>query len=322
MKAINVILARERLDRERKKKEEIKKAKVDLDAPQESVMSTFIPLAPNASLPIPTSLNTNTAPVPMAEHPRHIQIYQAETASRGSPISSSMVTPPESNASPVLPGRGGGSGDASHFNAMNINARHPPPAQSVVDGVWDRLGAAGPNASRHGSMSSQAPISASPWPTVKGVQQQGPRRSSLSTELSSHPVQPVDTSGGAPAIRQLGAEISQLVSDLTPQSTSDGPTALSAASADATRNGGPYRGLDVETLQALRAYIYQEESEVVWEEEVLLRRLETAWRDGVRSDVTRINDNIPAFVARERAFLTWLELKRHLADLSRADVRT
>jgi hypothetical protein len=88
------------------------------------------------------------------------------------------------------------------------------------------------------------------------------------------------------------------------------------------RTSVPYRGLDEDTLGALRAYIYQEETQVEWDEESLLRRLEVIWRTGVRADINRIMDNIAVFAAQERAILIWIELKRHLADLDRADKRT
>lgn len=88
------------------------------------------------------------------------------------------------------------------------------------------------------------------------------------------------------------------------------------------RNSIPYRGLDYDSLRALRSYIYGEEGGQPWDEEALLDRLEQMWRDGVRADFDKIVDNIPVFIARERAFLTWIELKRHMAALERADKRT
>ncbi|KAL5375643.1 hypothetical protein DPSP01_011002 [Paraphaeosphaeria sporulosa] len=285
MKAINVILARDRLDRERKKKEENKRARIEMEVPQEGVSSAFVPLAPNSGVPAP--LNTNIPPVPVAEHPRHVQLYKAETTSRGSPISVAVSTPPESSQSPIGPAQGQLGG--GHFAPVNVHSSHPSQAQNVVDGVWNRLAEVGIHGSRNGSMSSQAT-----------------------------PVAGVSVAG----IRQLGAEISQLVSDLTPQATAtNGHCAVPAVPPDAQRNAVPYPGLDVETLYALRDYMYQEKTEVEWEEEALLRRLETTWRDGVRSDYNRMLENVPAFIARERAFLTWIELKRHLADLQRAGTR-
>jgi hypothetical protein len=128
-------------------------------------------------------------------------------------------------------------------------------------------------------------------------------------------------------MRQIGADISKLVSDLTPDySVVNGHTALAASplkvEEDGPLHGGPYRGLDADVLRALRAYIYREETDMTWDEDSLLRRMETAWREGVRCDQNHVLDNIPVYMARERAFLTWIELKRHLADLDRADKRT
>jgi hypothetical protein len=83
----------------------------------------------------------------------------------------------------------------------------------------------------------------------------------------------------------------------------------------------PYRGLDYDSLRALRAAIYNEESTVQWDEETLLNRLEKVWREGVRADYDKMVENIPVFIARERAILTWIELRRHLAALDRAGQR-
>jgi hypothetical protein len=318
MKAINVILARDRLDRERKKKEENKRVRIEVDVPQEGANSAFVPLAPQSGAPTP--LNTNIPPVPVAEHARHVQLYKAETTSRGSPISVAVSTPRESSQSPIgqVQGQLGG-GNASYFA---VHSSHPSQAQSVVDGVWNRLAEVGLNGSRNGSMPSQTAINTPSWPAVNpGAHPMVPRRASLAPDVSSQP--PPGSGASVAGIRQLGAEISQLVSDLTPQATAtSGHSGLPGVPSEAQRNAVPYTGLDVETLYALRDYIYQEKTEVDWEEEALLRRLETTWRDGVRSDYHRMLENVPAFIARERAFLTWIELKRHLADLQRAGTRT
>lgn len=311
MKAINVILARDRLDRERKKKEENKRARIETEMPQEGAGSAFVPLAPNSG--VPTPLNTHGPPLQIAEHPRHVQIYKAETTSRGSPISAAVSTPPESSQSPVGPAHS--QLGVGHFATIDVHSSHPSQAQSVVDGVWNRLAEVGINGSRNGNSAPQTAIGTASWSA--GI----PRRTSLAPEVSSQaaPVAGVSVAG----IRQLGAEISQLVSDLTPQATAtNGHGAVPAVPPDGQRNAVPYPGLDVETLYALRDYIYQEKTEVEWEEEALLRRIETTWRDGVRSDYNRMLENVPAFIARERAFLTWIELKRHLADLQRAGTRT
>ncbi|KAJ4305451.1 hypothetical protein N0V90_000982 [Kalmusia sp. IMI 367209] len=327
MKAINVILARDRLDRERKKKEESRRARLEMEVPQEVMNSSFIPLAPSAGGPMMAPLNTNIPPHSLAEHPRHVQLYKAETTSRGSPISVAVNTPPESSESPVVPARGiVGSGDANHYPAaVHVNSAQSSQAQSIVEGVWNRLAEVGLNGSRNGSMSSQAATGTPSWPTANvGTQPVGPRRASLATEITPQAaaVLPAADGTAATGIRQLGAEISQLASDLTPQAiATNGNSAVPAVSAEATRNSVPYPGLDVETLYALRAYIYEEKTEVEWDEDALLRHLETTWRDGVRSDYNRMLENVPAFIARERAFLTWIELKRHLADLQRAGTR-
>ncbi|KAL5411192.1 hypothetical protein PMIN04_010358 [Paraphaeosphaeria minitans] len=318
MKAINVILARDRLDRERKKKEENKRARIEMEVPQEGASSTFVPLAPNSGVPGP--LHTSIPPVPVAEHPRHVQLYKAETTSRGSPISVAVSTPPESSQSPIGPAQGQPGG--GHCATAEVHPSHPSQAQNVVDGVWNRLAEVGISGSRNGSMSSQAAIGTPSWPAVNVLTQAAaPRRASPAPEASSQAAAAAGVS--VAGIRQLGAEISRLVSDLTPQATaSNGHCAVPGVAPSAQGNAVPYPGLDVETLYALRDYMYQEKTEVEWEEEALLRQLETTWRDGVRSDYHRMLDNVAAFIARERAFLTWIELKRHLADLQRAGTRT
>ncbi|PVI06083.1 hypothetical protein DM02DRAFT_582997 [Periconia macrospinosa] len=332
MKAINVILARERLERERKKKEDNKKARIDFDS-QDAPSSSFVALAPNSGIPLMPTLNTNLEP------PRHMQFYQVENLSRDSPISTSMVTPTDSNGSPIVPGRGSlGNGDpnGNHLipngptngyanghsnghphghangyangyangNAVPINGQN-----GHVEGTW------GMNGSRNGSISSQA---ASSWSTTHASQPTtvDRRRSSLATEIAVQP--PAAASATSAAMRQFATDTSQLVSTMTAsRSTATAPT-LEDGSHSINE---PYRGLDEETLQALRAYIYHEETSVQWDEEALLLRIEAIWRNGVRSDRNILMDNLQAFVARERAILTWIELKRHLADLDRADKR-
>ncbi|KAF2678419.1 hypothetical protein K458DRAFT_480896 [Lentithecium fluviatile CBS 122367] len=322
MKAINVILARDRLDRERKKKEENKRARLELENPHEAPAAPFVALAPNAGIP---SLNTNVASMVPGEPPRHMQIYQAENVSRGSPISTSMFTPPESSESPIVPGKGSiGNSEAIHFTAVNANPAQATLVQSVIEGVRDRLATVGMNGSRHGSVSSQPATNTPAWSAVNtAAQLPERRRSSLANEIK--PAPPQATNVPSLDMRQLGADISKLVADLTPEyGIANGHAAsvtTSQTAEEGPRNDGPYRGLDPDSLRALRAYIYREETNVTWDEDSLLRRLETAWREGVRSDHDRVLDNIPRFIARERAFLTWIELKRHLADLDRADKR-
>ena len=317
MKAINVILARDRLDRERKKKEEKQRA-------QDSTAPPFAALAPNAGVP---TLNTNVAPMHQGEPPRHMQIYQLENTSRGSPISASMYTPPESTDSPIVPGRGSmGNSDGGQIAAVNANAGQAPPGQSFVEGVWDRLTNSAMVGSRNGSISSQPSAHTNTWPAATtAAHATERRRSSLANEIKLQPAQAAAQQAPLSNMRQLSADISRLVSDLTRKA--DGPNGHSAAGQSppvAAEDGsrGPYGGLDEDNLRALRAYIYREETNVAWEEEQLLSRLEAAWRSGVRLDDKIMLENIPVFIARERAFLTWIELKRHLADLDRADKRT
>jgi hypothetical protein len=321
MKAINVILARDRLDRERKKKEENKRARLEMDSPQDTAASPFATLAPNAGTPM---LNTSIAPAVHGEPPRHVQIYQVENLSRGSPISTSVYTPRDSE-SPVVTGRGSiGNSEGSQSTSAYPSQGPAPPAQGVIEGVWDRLAAAGMAGSRNGSISSQPSINTGSWPVVNPAVHPGERRrSSLATEIKRQPSPQPTTESPSSDMRQLSADIARLVSDLSRKSNSHSPNghgALHAVAEDSVR--GPYGGLDEDTLRSLRAYIYREEANVAWEENALLSRLETAWRNGVRLDDKIMLDNISVFIARERAFLTWIELKRHLADLDRADKRT
>ena len=115
--------------------------------------------------------------------------------------------------------------------------------------------------------------------------------------------------------RQISVEVAKLVASFR---TDDAAT----EEVPQPNNSIPYRGLDADSLRALRQYIYGEEHGLKIDEEALLNRLELAWREGVRGDYQKMVEDIPAFIARERAILTWLELKRHLAALERADQRT
>jgi len=324
MKAINVILARDRLDRERKKKEENKRARQEVESPQDTAAAPFVTLAPNAGVP---PLNTNLAPMVPGEPPRHMQIYQVENLSRGSPISTSMYTPPESSESPIVPGRGSiGNSDGGQFAAVQPNPAQATPGQGVIEGVWDRLAVVGMAGSRNGSISSQPATNTGTWPAGNtAAHATERRRSSLATEIKHQPTPQSAANAPLSNMRQLSADISKLVSDLTrksdiPNGHATSGTSSLAAVEDTLR--GPYVGLDEDVLRALRAYIYREDTSVVWEEEPLLSHLETAWRSGVRLDDKIMLENVPVFIARERAFLTWIELKRHLADLDRADKRT
>ncbi|PSN67277.1 hypothetical protein BS50DRAFT_494499 [Corynespora cassiicola Philippines] len=278
LKACNVILARERLDRERKKKEENRKARFEHENPHEATPPTFVALAPT----------------------RHVQVFQLDAStSRGSPISPSMLTPPESSESPIVPARAMTNGDNGSFAAVNpANA----PGHSIVESVWNRLSSGSANGvASHAS--SRAAIHVHPH--------QGP--------------QAAITASPQPAARQLGSELASLVANFPSQDRANGwGASASAITPQPSLEELPRhnRGLDTDTLRALRAYIYYEGAEAhSVDEDALLQRLEAAWRDHVRTDQHRIMQDPALFIARERAFMTWIELKRHLADLDRADKR-
>jgi len=283
LKACNVILARERLDRERKKKEENRKARAEAEfngqnAPGEgSTPASFVALAPNS-------------------------VFQTETASRGSPISSSaMLTPPEAGGSPIV-----GARDGPGFKAVNggddsiprssVSKEQQP--HKIVEGVWERL------AAREGSGSKQAPAA---WPAASA---------------GAHPLtddkmavqQQIVQASQAHVDKQISVEFAKLVASFR---TDD----AASENIPQQNTSTPYRGLDYDSLRALRSLIYNEECSVQWDEETLLNRIEKVWRESVRADYDKMVENIPVFIARERAILTWVELRRHLAALDRADRR-
>jgi hypothetical protein len=225
-----------------------------------------------------------------------------------------MLTPPESGESPTIgPREGGGftavngSGHATNGNAAFTSARtheQQVPQQvsqqhhNIVEGVWNKL-AAEANKSRHLNMLT-GPASnhaTHPTETTAAVQQQ------------------IENATQAAADRQVSVQMAALVASFR---SDDGvPEELPQPN-----NSIPYRGLDYDGLRALRQYIYGEERGVSMDEEALLNQLERTWREGVRADYNKMIENIPVFIARERAFLTWVELKRHLAALLRANERT
>lgn len=281
LKACNVILARERLDRERRKKAENRQARAEAEhnSLNGEGPASFVALAPNSVL------------------------HDVDTGSRGSPMSSSaMLTPPESGESPVVgPREGAGfavinSGVSSHaagpFNAVNAHAPQNGQHQNIAEGVWSRLAPGDRNGIRSTNGS---------WPATNG--------------------QPVDDNAAvqilaerAAAERQITESVAQLVAGFR---TGDvGPEKVPPSGASI-----PYRGLDYDSLRALRSYIYNEEGVVRVDEEVLLNRLERIWRELVRGDSQKMLENVPVFIARERALLTWIELKRHMAAFERAEQR-
>lgn len=286
LKACNVILARERLDRERKKKEENRKARAEAEfngqnaAGEGSTPASFVALAPNS-------------------------VFQTETASRGSPMSSTaMLTPPDASGSPIAGPREGPAFTSVNGGTLNEDSilRSAPskdqPPFTVVEGVWDKLAARDENASQQPTLSWAAANARAPPPADDKVAVQ----------------QQIAQANQAHVDKQISVEVAKLVASFR---TDD------AASENVPQQNAniPYRGLDYDSLRALRSLIYNEECSVQWDEDTLLNRLEKAWREGVRADYDKMLENIPVFIARERAILTWIELRRHLAALDRADRR-
>jgi hypothetical protein len=224
--------------------------------------------------------------------------------------SSAMLTPPESGESPTVGPREGsgftavnGGGHATNGNAAftTVNAHQTPATQqpqNIVEGIWNKLAA---EANR--SLDSSTPS--------------GPTQ--------GHPIHPPESkaavqqqianANSAAVDRQISVEVAKLVASFRSED---------AASEEVPQpnNSIPHHGLDYDGLRALRQYIYGEERGVQLDEEALLNHLEKTWREGVRADYHKMIENIPVFIARERAFLTWVELKRHLAALHRASERT
>lgn len=283
LKACNVILARERLDRERKKKEENRKARAEAEfngqnaTGESSTPASFVALAPNS-------------------------VFQSETGSRGSPISTTaMLTPPEAGGSPVA-GQASGFAPVSTGAAENGIPRPSIPNEQhsakIVEGVWDRL------ATRDAGGAQQAN---SHW---RAADANAPQLADSKVAVQ----QQIAQANQAIVDKQISVEVAKLVASFR----SDDAATENVPQQNASI---PYPGLDYDTLRALRALIYNEECSVQWDEEALLNRLERAWREGVRADYDKMIQNIPVFIARERAILTWIELRRHLAALDRADRR-
>lgn len=286
LKACNVILARERLDRERKKKEENRKARAEAEfngqnaTGESSTPASFVALAPNS-------------------------VFQNEAGSRGSPISTTaMLTPPEAGDSPVAgpregpgfaPVNGGAAGENGIPRSSIPNEQQPA---EVVEGVWDRLAARDASGAQRANPNWAAANANAPQlvDSKIAVQQQ------------------IAQANQAIVDKQISVEVAKLVASFRSDDAATEEVPQQNASI-------PYPGLDYDTLRALRALIYNEECSMQWDEEALLNRLERAWREGVRADTDKMIQNIPVFIARERAILTWIELRRHLAALDRADRR-
>lgn len=279
-------MARERLDRERKKKEENRKARAEAEfngqnaTGEGSTPASFVALAP-------------------------VSVFQAETASRGSPISSTaMLTPPEPGGSPTAGSREGLGymsvkvGAPSDNGIPRTSVPNDQSAHKVVEGVWDRL------AAREGSTSQQ------PTSSWRAANANAPQSADSKIAIQQQIAQAKQANND----KLISIEVAKLVASFRSDD---------AASEDVPQPNAsvPYRGLDYDSLRALRSLIYNEECSVQWDEETLLNRLEKAWREGVRADYDKMVENIPVFIGRERAILTWIELRRHLAALDRADRR-
>jgi len=224
--------------------------------------------------------------------------------------SSAMLTPPESGESPTIGPREGagftalnGSAHATNGNAAFTSTKtHEQQVSqqpnSIVEGVWNKLAAEASKSRYLSTLSGPAPTQAA-----------------HSTETKAAVQQQIANATQAAADRQISVQMAALVASFR---SDDGiPEELPQPN-----NSISYRGLDYDGLRALRQYIYGEERGVSMDEEALLNQLERTWREGVRADYNRIIENIPVFIARERAFLTWVELKRHLSALLRANDRT
>ncbi|KAJ4377900.1 hypothetical protein N0V83_000730 [Neocucurbitaria cava] len=227
-------------------------------------------------------------------------LYFENEEDKALPMSStSMLTPPESGESPVVGPRegagftavNGASGFAACPNAHQAQADQQP--QNIVEGIWSKLASEAHRSREHSA--SWAPAQPAENKTI--VQEQ------------------IATANQAAVDRQISVEIAKLVASFRSDDAASEEIPHSQTSV-------PYGGLDYDSLRALRSYIYGEESGIHFDEDALLNRLEKAWREGMRADYDKIVEDIQVFVARERAFLTWVELKRHLAALERADKRT
>ena len=215
-----------------------------------------------------------------------------------------MLTPSEPGGSPIAgprdgPGFASANGGAASENGIprsSIPNEQQP--HKILEGVWDRL------AAREGSGSQQPNP---PWAAANATAPQ-------SADNKVAVQQQIAQANQAHIDKQISVEVAQLVASFR---TDD------AASENVPQQNAsiPYRGLDYDSLRALRSLIYNEECSVQWDEETLLNHLEKVWREGVRADYDKMIENIPVFIARERAILTWVELRRHLAALDRADRR-
>ncbi|KAF2000130.1 hypothetical protein P154DRAFT_492731 [Amniculicola lignicola CBS 123094] len=146
-------------------------------------------------------------------------------------------------------------------------------------------------------------------PAMPGDRVAGPEHSAT-PDLDPGPSKP-STSPAAQTVQQAFAGLGDLAANFM----------VDDAGPYRTVANGMGRGLDADTLRAFRAYLYPGENDMLPDEDTLLRRLEMAWRNGVRPGVRSSRENPALFAAIDGAFLTWLELRRHLAELLRVEKR-
>lgn len=286
LKACNVILARDRLDRERRKKEERLRARDDATTPREPNPTVPIaPFVPQEGRFEHSPIKRESATLPYSQPPRHVKALRLDTtySNPGSPMSG---TPLNSNDSPIHSAHGSGNGALAHFPVRDINGSRRPSglSQSVASHV-------------------------------------GPEVPAPRTNTGTPPL---------PSLHQLSSELGNMVSNFLEDGNhphvglahTPSPTVQAPGPETTQGDMAAKRGLDLEALQAFRRYIYPGESGPKWDELGLLRRLETAWRDTIRTGHSHTIGDTALFAAQDRAFLTWIELRRHLADLDRANSRT
>lgn len=195
--------------------------------------------------------------------------------------SSAMLTPPESGESPIAGPREGA-------------------AFAAINGGDPSYGA-----TQHNGHAAEA------WNRLAQSERSAPRGSNAHADGKPSTVALAEQ---AAAERQITESVAQLVASFRSGGSELEKVPHSGSSI-------PYRGLDYESLRALRSYIYNEEGGPRVDEDALLNRLEKIWRELVRADSQKMLENVPVFIARERALLTWIELKRHMAAFERAEKR-
>ncbi|KAF2281517.1 uncharacterized protein EI97DRAFT_31616 [Westerdykella ornata] len=282
IKACNRLLARERTGRDRKKKQERLRLRDEDGTARE--LSAVFPIVSSGGVLIAPAGRSETVPLSYTASARHAQALRLDTT-YSNPASPMSGTPLHSNDSPVVAGYGVGSDSFYTFPARDVNG---PPRQGRT---------LSPPLAHH-----------------------------LGHETTVRPHRSTPPISRPPSLHQLRAEIGSLVSnfledDNNPRAGQD--AALASRDGEAQqRSDGQGQALDAETLQAFRVYITTHEVGPGWDQAVLLRRLERAWRDKIRARQKGPEGaNAALFAAQDGAFLTWIELKRHIADLIEAGKR-